>query len=47
MMGRALQTMHRCNRCNARQQAGILEGFEAIAHKRLRPNGQKSRLLSA
>jgi hypothetical protein len=46
-MRRALQTMHRCNRCNARQQAGILEGFEAIAHKRLRPNGQKFRLLSA
>jgi hypothetical protein len=27
-----------CIRCNSRQQAGILDGFETIAHQHLRPN---------
>jgi len=27
-----------CIRCNSRQQAGILDGFETITHQHLRPN---------
>jgi hypothetical protein len=27
-----------CIRCNSRRQAGTLDGFETIAHQRLRPN---------